>query len=496
MKPATSGDTGKPGTVGDTGEAPTPGDAGKAATAGDAGMSATPGDTGKPGIPGDIEKNERLSRELSSGQLGMIAIGGAIGTGLFLGSSLAVRTAGPGVIFSYAIGAVIALLLMLALSEMAAAHPTAGSFGVHAEIYLSRWAGFTMRYTYWAAQSIANGSECIAAAIYCQWWFPETPRWAWILGFSVALVYINARSVGNFGSFEYWFSMIKVSAIVLFIVFGVALLVGVGRPAIGLGNYTAYGGFLPNGFAGVWMAMVFVIFSYLGSEIVAVTAGEACNPEVAVPRAMRSMVIRLIVFYLGAIATLVGIVPWNRIQPGADVTASPFVKVFQLIGVPAAAHVVNFVVITAVASSLNCNLYLVTRMLFSLARGGYAPALFGRVSARGTPLAALMASTAGLALAVLVAALYPNGAYVYLFGISLFGGLYVWLAIFVTHLFFRRRRAGAFPWLSVVGAASMVAILATTWWVEGMRVTLIAGLPWLGVLSGAYFWQRARRQRA
>ncbi|HTX36896.1 MAG TPA: amino acid permease [Bryobacteraceae bacterium] len=458
--------------------------------------AAVAGETGEPG-PSDIEKNERLSRELSTRQLGMIAIGGAIGTGLFLGSSLAVRMAGPGVIFSYLIGAGIALLLMLALSEMAAAHPTAGSFGVHAEIYLSQWAGFTTRYTYWAAQSIANGSECIAAAIYCQWWFPQTPRWAWILGFSVALVYVNARSVGNFGSFEYWFSMIKVTAIVLFIVFGAALLAGLGgRPAIGLGNYTAYGGFLPHGFPGVWMAMVFVIFGYLGSEIVAVTAGEARNPEVAVPRAMRQMVTRLIVFYLGAIATLVGIVPWNRIQPGADVTASPFVKVFQLIGVPAAAHVVNFVVITAVVSSLNCNLYIVTRMLFSLARGGYAPALFGRVSARGTPVAALLASTGGLALAVLVAALYPNGAYVYLFGISLFGGLYVWLVIFVTHLCFRRARAGAFPWLSVVGAVSIAAILATTWWVEGMRVTLIAGLPWLGVLSVGYFWTRAGRQRS
>ncbi len=426
-----------------------------------------------PAPASEIEKNERLSRELSPRQLGMIAIGGAIGTGLFLGSSLAVRLAGPGVIFSYVIGAVIALLLMRALSEMAAAHPTAGSFGVHAELYLSPWAGFTMRYTYWAAQSIANGSECIAAAIYCRWWFPNTPQWAWILGFSVALVYLNARSVGNFGSFEYWFSMIKVTAIVVFIVFGAALLTGAGgRPAIGLVNYTAYGGFLPYGFGGVWKAMVFVIFGYLGSEIVAITAGEARNPEVAVPRAMRSMVFRLIVFYLGAIATLVGIVPWNRIQPGADVTASPFVKVFQLIGVPAAAHLVNFVVITAVVSSLNCNLYIVTRMLFSLARGGYAPAAFGRLSARGVPLTALFISTAGLAMAVLVAALYPGGAYVYLFGVALFGGLYTWMLIFVTHLFFRRRRGGAFPWLSVVGAASMLAILATTWWVEGMRASL------------------------
>src|SRR6266851_395390 len=215
-----------------------------------------------------IEKGEQLSRQLTSGQLSMIAIGGAIGTGLFLGSSLAVRVAGPGVIVSYLIGAVIALLFMGALSEMAVAHPTAGSFGVYAEMYLNPWAGFTVRYTYWACQCIAIGGEAVAIAIYCQWWFPNTPKWLWIAGFSLALLYINARSVGSFGSFEYWFAMIKVVAIVLFIVFGTALLTGIGpKAAIGFSNFTAHGGFLPRGWRGVWMAMCFVIFSYIGTEV-------------------------------------------------------------------------------------------------------------------------------------------------------------------------------------------------------------------------------------
>ena len=436
----------------------------------------------------------------------MIAIGGAIGTGLFLGSSLAVHTAGPGVIFSYIIGAVITLLLMGALSEMAVAHPTAGSFGVYAELYVSRWAGFTVRYTYWAAQCIAIGGEATAIAIYCQWWFPNTPKWLWILAFACALLYVNARSVGSFGSFEYWFAMIKVVAIVLFIVFGLALATGFARrPAIGFSNLTAHGGFLANGWRGVWMAMVFVIFSYLGTEVVAVTSGEARDPHTAVPQAMRTMVGRLILFYLGAVVVLISIVPWNQVQPGADVTASPFVKVFHLIGVPAAAHLVNFVVITAAASSMNCNLYLVSRMMFSLARGGYAPAAFGRVSSRGTPLPALMVSAAGLALAILVALFYPASAFVYLFGISLFGGLYAWLIIFVTHLFFRPKwealgrprlpvRMLGHPYGSLLGTAAIAAILATTWWVEGMRVTLIAGLPWLAVLTVAYLLT-ARRPR-
>ncbi|MBZ5729296.1 MAG: amino acid permease [Acidobacteriia bacterium] len=455
-----------------------------------------------------IEKGEQLSRQLSGGQLAMIAIGGAIGTGLFLGSSLAVHTAGPGVIFSYAIGAVVTLLLMGALSEMAVAHPTAGSFGVYAELYLSRWAGFTVRYTYWAAQCIAIGGEATAIAIYCQWWFPNTPKWLWILGFACGLIYVNARSVGSFGSFEYWFAMVKVVAIVLFIVFGLALAMGIApRPAIGFSNLTAHGGFLPAGWRGVWMALVFVIFGYLGTEVVAVTAGEARDPHTAVPRAMRTMVGRLIVFYMGAIVVLVSIVPWNQIQPGSGVTASPFVKVFQLIGVPAAAHVVNFVVITAAASSMNCNLYLVSRMMFSLARGGYAPARFGHVSARGAPVPALVVSAAGLAVAVLTALLYPDGAFVYLFGVSLFGGLYAWLVIFLTHLFFRRQwealgrprlpvRMPGYPYTSALGAAAIAAILVTTWWVEGMRVTLVAGVPWLGVLTVGYVAATRRRGKA
>jgi len=419
----------------------------------------------------------------------MMAIGGAIGTGLFLGSSLAVHTAGPGVILTYFIGALIALLLIRALAEMAVAHPTAGSFGVYAEIYIGGWAGFTVRYTYWAAQCIATGGEAIAIAIYCQWWFPSVPQWVWIVAISCALLYVNSRTVGNFGAFEYWFAMVKVVGILLFIVLGLALLVGATpRPAIGLGNITANGGIMPMGFRGVWYALVFVIFSYMGSEVVAVTAGEADNPSVAIPRAMRTVVARLILFYIASIVVLLAIVPWNRIQPGGDVTASPFVKVFELIGIPAAAHIVNFVVITAAASSMNCNLYLVTRMMFSLARGGYAPAVFGRLSHRGTPVPALLVSAAGLGLAVVVALASPEKAFVYLFGVSLFGGLYAWLMIFVTYLFFRPRNAVH----ALVGAIAITAIIATTWWVEGMRITVIAGLPWLAILSIAWLFVRRK----
>lgn len=458
-----------------------------------------------------MELERGLARELTARQLAMIAIGGAIGTGLFLGSSLAVRQAGPGVILTYLMGAVVALLIMGALSEMAVAHPTAGSFGVYAEIYLSRWAGFVLRYTYWAVQSIAIGGEAVAVAIYCQWWLPGTPAWLWTIVFSALLIYVNAQAVGSFGEFEYWFSMIKVVAIVLFIAFGLALLTGVAgsRAAIGLRNYTVDGGFFPSGLKGVWMALVFVIYSYFGTEVVAVTAGEARDPTRAVPRALRSTVGRLIALYLGSMIVLLGVMPWRQIQPGVDVTASPFVKLFQLIGIPAAAHIINFVVLTAALSSMNCNLYLNTRMMFSLARGGYAPARLGEVSSRGTPIPALLVSTAGMVVATVVAFFFPRSAYVILFGVSLFGGLFAWIMIFVTHLYFRPKweahetaatrlpvKMPGYPYTSILGIVLLLAILLTTWWVEGMRNTLLAGLPWLAFISVLYaIWARRNERR-
>ncbi len=282
---------------------------------------------------------------------------------------------------------------MYCLSEMAVAHPTAGSFGVYADLYVSPWAGFVVRYTYWAAQSIALGGEAVAAAIYTQWWFPNTPVWVWVVVYSVLLIFVNASSVGAFGTFEYWFSMIKVTAIGVFIVLGAAVLLGVHQQQpIGLANFHAHGGFLPHGWLGVWMALAFVIFSFIGTEIVAVTAGEAKDPERSVPRAMRTMLLRLVIFYVGAITVLVGVIPWTEIQPGQSVTVSPFVRVFDVMHVPIAAQIVNFVVLTAALSGMNCCLYLATRMIFSLARGGYAPAALGRVSRHGAPIPALLMS--------------------------------------------------------------------------------------------------------
>lgn len=444
-----------------------------------------------------VEREAGLHRNLTPRQLSMIAVGGAVGTGLFLGSALSVKLAGPGVILSYTAAATIALALMWALGEMAIAHPVAGSFGVYAEVYVHPWAGFAMRYSYWLGQVIAIGSEMVAASIYCKHWFPGYPSWIWIAGFSVALIWLNASSVSNFGTFEYWFAMLKVVTIVIFLILGAALLLGIGVPRIGVTNYVAHGGFLPNGWAGVWLGIAMAVFSYLGMEIVAVTSGEAKDPASALPRAMRWTFARLGIFYIGGLAVVVGVVPWNQVGLGE----SPFVRVFESAGIPAAAGVMNFVVLTAALSSVNCNLYLTARMLFSLARGGYAPAALGRLSKRGTPVMALLASSVGMVAALCLERRYSGTAYVYMLGSAFFGGIFVWLMIFVTHLMFRRRNARSGqvpvrfgprgPWASLFGVTALGAVLVSTWWVPGLRITLTAGLPWLLLITLCYFvWRK------
>lgn len=454
-----------------------------------------------------VEREGGLRRELTPRQLTMIALGGAIGTGLFLGSTIAVRIAGPAVVFTYLLGAAIAWLMTLALGQLAARHPTAGSFGVHAEIYQGPWAGFTVRWSYWFAQTIAIGGEVVASGIYVQRWLPAVPLWVPVVLFATALVAVNAMHVGAFGSFEYWFAMIKVVAIVLFLLFGLAIVTGLHRAHVP--GAAGYQPLAPLGWGAAWLALPVVLFSYLGTEIVAVTAGEARDPERAIPRALRATVARLILFYVGAMALLMALTPWREISPAQ----SPFVRVFETIGVPAAATVMNLVVLTAALSSINTNLYLTTRMLFSLARSGDAPARFGRLGVRGTPLAALLASAAGMALAAIVARVIPGDAFVFLFGISIFGGLYVWAQIFATHVRFqaaggRRQQVtessgqpatiepSAFaPWrvaLSAIGLVLMIAIIVTTWWVPGLRVTLLSGIPWLVVLTLAWWMLRRR----
>jgi L-asparagine transporter-like permease len=438
-----------------------------------------------------------LARQLSAGQQAMMAVGGAIGTGLFLGSGLAVNVAGPAVILSYVIAALISLLLGVALTEMCVANPTAGSFGVYAGDYLSPFAGYAVRVSYWLMEVVATGGHLVAASIYMHYWLPGVPGAVWIVAFSAALLYLNTRAVGTFGTFEYWLAMIKVVAIVVFVVLAIAMLTGrVAAPGLPAGNRAPAAGFFPFGLLGVWLGTCFVIYSFIGTEIVGVTSGEARDPRRTIPRAFRRMVLLLSTVYLATVALLLALVPWHRIGVGE----SPFVTVLAAHGVPAAASLMNAVVLSAALSSANANLYLMSRTLFSLARGGFVPAWLGGITARGAPVRALLVSSAGLAVAVLVRAAWPESAYVWFFGVALFGALFVWLMIFVTHVAFTVRAprdARLVPpalgrAASAVGAVLMAVMLASTWWAPGLRITLLAGIPWLLVLGGGYLLSRQR----
>jgi amino acid transporter, AAT family len=449
------------------------------------------------GSAGAAKREAGLQKRLTSRQVAMIGLGCTIGTGLFLGSAISVKLAGPAVILSFAAGAAIALCVMWALAEMAVEQPAAGSFGLYAEMYLHPWAGFAVRYTYWLCLVMIIGSEVVAAAIYCKFWFPHAPAWIWIGGFSVVLVLINTLSVEDFGSIEYWFAMIKVVTIVAFLVLALMLLVGIGFPRIGLVNYTAYGGFSPHGWRGVGLGVVMAIFSYLGLEIVGVTAGEAADPKTAVPSALRRTLGYLALFYLGGLGLVVGIVPWTEIGLGQ----SPFVRVFERVGIPAASHVMNFVVLSAALSSALCNLYFTARMLFSLSRSGFAPALLGRLSNKGMPVAAVLASSAGMAVALVLSQMFKETAFVFLIGVAFFGGPFIWLMTLATHIAFRSKMAKENRAIakiaplgigsSLIGILALLAVLASTWWIPDFHVALLSGPPWLVFLTVCYFvWRK------
>ena len=449
---------------------------------------------------------EGLHRRLGQRQLTMMAIGGAIGVGLFLGSSVTIRLAGPAVILSYLLGAGIALIMSYALAEMAVVHPVAGAFGVYAERYLNPWAGFSVRATYGVAQIIAIGAEVTAAGIYISFWFPNVPQWIWVVLVSAALVALNSMKVNRLGEFEYWFATIKVAAIVAFIIVGISLILGIGsRGAMGLGNLTRHGGFLPAGWKGVWLSLTITVTSYMGVEIIAVTAGEAENPEVTIPHAMRSIVWRLILFYVLAIAIMVTMVPWDQTSASSTVSGSPFVTAFAAAHIPFAAAIMNFVVLTAALSSVNTNLYLSTRMLFSLGQGAYAPEWMGKVSRNGVPHRALLASSAGIIVAILLAIFAPRNAFLMLYGTAVAGMLFVWLVILNTHLRFRKAlmhqrlltlpmRLRAHPLFTVVGILLLLSISVTTFFVDGLQWSVPAFLVFLGVISLWYL--RSRRRKA
>ncbi|WP_333738163.1 amino acid permease [Streptomyces sp. IBSBF 2806] len=437
-----------------------------------------------------------LRRSLSGRQIGMISIGGTIGTGLFLGSGLAISLAGPAVVVAYAAGAVVAILLAYALAEMTVAHPEAGGFGAVTRRYLGPLMGFVQRWIYWTTQVIISGSEMVAVGLYVRYWWPQVPLWAAVSAFGVLILVVNLASVRLFGEVEYWSAMIKVTVIVLFIGCGLAyVFLGLpGHPATGVSAWTDDGGFAPHGITGVVLALTIVTLSYGGVEAFALSAAESRDPARDLPRAARGTVARLVLFYLLSTSVLLSIVPWREAAGAHGVEQSPFVRLFDVAGVPAAAGVMNFVVLTAALSAANSQLYIASRTVYSLAQDGCAPAVLARVGRRGTPAAAVLASAAGLALAGVVSAVSPDDAFQLLLGIGLFGGMATWLIIFASHLAFRARRTpdgpprpavslpGA-PFTTVAAMVFVVGVLVASAFTGPFAIAWKVGLPFLVFLA-------------
>ncbi|MGK5627536.1 amino acid permease [Streptomyces sp. URMC 123] len=433
----------------------------------------------------------------------MLGLGGVIGAGLFVGSGAGVALAGPGILISYLIAGTLALLVLQMLGEMSAAIPTPGSFSVHAEQAFGRWAGFTVGWLYWLMLVVVLSVEATGAAAITATWVPAVPQWAWVLLFITFFSATNLASVRNFGEFEFWAAALKVGAIVCFLVLGLLAVLGVlpGTEPTGLDNLTGHGGFLPHGWSGVVAGVLAVTFAFGGLEVLTIAAAESEDPARAVGRAVRSAVWRILLFYVGSLAVVVTLLPWDDSAIGT----SPYVAVLDHIGIPAAGRIMSVVVVVALLSAINANLYGASRMIFSLAERGEAPAALLSVSRGGVPWRAVLASVAFGFLSVLLNLLWPDTVFLYLLNSVGAVLLVVWLLVAASQLRLRRRlererpealtvRMWGFPyvtWLALAGVAAVLVLMLTD---DSARVQVI-GSTVATVTLGAAAWTRDRLRR-
>nr|WP_245700620.1 amino acid permease [Streptomyces roseifaciens] len=392
---------------------------------------STTGDPGNAPAAG----GEGLKAGLKNRHLSMIAIGGVIGAGLFVGSASGIAAAGPGILISYALVGTLVVFVMRMLGEMAAANPTSGSFSAYADRALGRWAGFSIGWLYWFFWVVVLAVEATAGAAILNGWIPSVPQWAWALIVMIVLTATNLASVSSYGEFEFWFAGIKVVAIAAFVVIGMLAVFGVlpgsDNPGAGLDNLTAHGGFLPNGAGAILTGVLMVVFSFMGSEIVTLAAGESEDPQRAVRQATNSVIWRIAVFYLGSIFVVVSLLPWDS-KEIAD--KGSYVAALDSIGIPHAGQIMNVIVLTAVLSCLNSGLYTASRMAFSLGQRGDAPKSFATVNKRGVPQVAILASVVFGFVSVIFNYVWPDTVFKFLLNASGAVALFVWLVICFTQL--------------------------------------------------------------
>ena len=382
-----------------------------------------------------------LRRTMGPRHLIMIAMGGVIGSGLFLSSGYTISQAGPlGAVIAYLVGAFVVYLVMACLGELAIAYPVSGAFHIYAARSIGPATGFTTAWLYWLCWAVAIGSEFTASGLLMQRWFPGVEVWVWCVVFAAILFGLNAVSSRFFGESEFWFSIVKVGAIIALIVLGGAALVGfqplsesANHPFL-FENFNTSGGLFPNGFSGVLVTALAVFYAFSGSELIGVAAGETTDPARNIPKAMRSTVVRLLIFFVGAIAVIAATVPFDQV--GLD--ESPFVTVFSSVGIPYAADIMNFVIITALLSAGNSGLFSCARMLYSLSDEGHAPKALKRLTRRGIPLVALSVSMLGGLASLISSVVAPETVYLALVSVAGFAVVGVWMSITASHFFHRR----------------------------------------------------------
>ncbi|MEU5212747.1 amino acid permease [Streptomyces sp. NPDC020742] len=462
--------------------------------------------TAPPRLGGDADAeapDEGYRRGLSARQIQMMAIGGAIGTGLFYGSSTGIAEVGPSLVACYAAAGIVIFFVMRALGELLTYRPTSGSFADYAREFCGPFAGFITGWSYWAAWVAACMAEVTAAGHYIAYWWPAVPVWATAAGALTVLFVANLVSVTLFGELEFWFATIKVVAITALIVIGVGVLTfgfsSLGQDA-SVRHLWADGGFAPHGAWKTMAAMQGVVFAYLGIELIGLTAGEAENPKQTLRKAINTLPVRIAVFYIGALIILLSVLSWTRYTPGV----SPFVQVLAQVGIPGAAGIMNFVVLTAALSSCNSGIYSASRMVRGLAVNGEAPKAMRNLTSRHLPLPALVLSTLVMGIGVVVNVVSPDKAFVYVTSVSACAGLWTWAVILIAHLRYRSKaRAGLLPavdfrmpgapvtnWIALAALVFVVVLMATS---SDTRLGLYVWAVWCTILTIGY---QATKRRA
>lgn len=441
-------------------------------------------------------ESEKLQRGLDNRHIQLIALGGAIGVGLFYGSSATIQMAGPSILLSYLIGGIVIFTIMRALGEMAVAEPISGSFSSYAHRYLGPFAGYLTGWTYWFMWVVVGMAEITVIGVYVNYWFPDIPQWVTALATLIVVTVINLMNVKAFGEFEFWLALIKVVAIIGMILVGLGIILfgfGNGGQAMGLDNLWAHGGFMPNGIEGILLSLVLVMFSFGGVELVGITAGEAKDPRKSIPSAVNNVVWRILIFYIGALAIMMILYPWNEVGSNG----SPFVLIFDKIGIPGAAHIINFVVLTAALSAFNSGMFSTGRMLYNLSLQNNAPKYFGQLNKHQTPRRGILFSASFLLVAVFLNYIVPEKVFMFISSVATVAVITSWTIILLTQIKFRQSKTKeevgklAFkmplhPLSNYVALAFLAFVIVLMAFMDGMREALYVAPIWFLILYIGY----------